>query len=567
MAWSSNQSSTNSTLASLFSQQSELDKSESLLPQGQPLTPGHDGQSAYKSSSSESSFELSGFSTVTDPDENHNSELADPFNKVFYKVFPSERSTDIHFYSQRIFNMIISVLDKEFSTPGEDINKFLLKTHIDGQKCHINVNRADLTIVVTGPGHVNWKEKTFRKMSVNMFKQYEASVNLTVSQQNNPTVMSGNDSVNHTSASQTTEVVTALMDKIHSLQCEVTKLTKQVNKILCQAVETVTENVNVTQKGKGTNNVRTERQNLSENDATEEVISLTSTPAPGHGPTPNRFQETNSPRRNLSQAARSNPVTKQRSSQQPNKANKILLIGDSIINGINKQGLKDNVYKHGIPGARIETLLNEIEMYDLNQFSHAVIYVGGNDAASGTDIKQFEDLYIQLLTHIQHKSECKIILVNSCPRKDADTSAVNAVIRSLSSNYETELVDAYMYFHDKNNKLINKYLSKDSIHLSASGVRRLLGMINVQLGIVHDFAYCAYERPNNKRPSTRRHTPSSTQHVRRANLIYPGQGGRHAPCTKCGETNHKTEDCRHAERIQCHQCGYYGHKARLCGPQ
>ena len=195
-----------------------------------------------------------------------------------------------------------------------------------------------------------------------------------------------------------------------------------MNKILSQAVETVSENVNVTQKGKGTNNVQTERQNLSENDATEEVISLTSTPAPGHGPTPNRFQETNSPRRNLSQAARSNPVTKQRSSQQPNKANKILLIGDSIINGINKQGLKDNVYKHGIPGAT--------EMYDLNQFSHAVIYVGGNDAASGTDIKQFEDLYIQLLTHIQHKSECKIILVNSCPRKDADTSAVNAVIRS-----------------------------------------------------------------------------------------------------------------------------------------
>ena len=121
--------------------------------------------------------------------------------------------------------MIISVLDKEFSTPGEDISKFLLKTHIDGQKCHINVNRADLTIVVTGTGHVNWKEKTFRKMSVNMFKQYEASVNLSVSQQNNPTVMTGNDSVNHTSASQTTEVVTALMDKIHSLQCEVTKLT------------------------------------------------------------------------------------------------------------------------------------------------------------------------------------------------------------------------------------------------------------------------------------------------------------------------------------------------------
>lgn len=252
---------------------------------------------------------------------------------------------------------------------------------------------------------------------------------------------------------------------------------------------------------------------------------------------------------------------------QTQPAKKILLIGDSILNGINKQGLKDNIYKHGISGATIKTLLDEIEVYDLNQFSHVVIYVGGNNASKGTDIKQFEKLYVELLTHIQRKSECKIILVNSCPRGDVDTSAVNTVIRRLSSSYGTEFVDAYKAFHDKNYKLISKYLSDDSIHLSNPGIRRLLDMVNKQLDIVQDFSYCAFERQNNRRSNKRQHKPSSAQHIRRGNLIYPGQNGSQTPCTKCGETNHETKKCKHPEQIQCHQCGYYGHKARRCGPQ
>ena len=97
-------------------------------------------------------------------------------------------------------------------------------------------------------------------------------------------------------------------------------------------------------------------------------------------------------------------------------------------------------------------------MYDLTQFSHIVIYVGGNNASNKTDTKQFEELYKQVLAHIRQKSDCKIILVNSCPRNDADTTAVNSVIRRLSQEYGTELVDAYKAFHDKNYKLISKYV-------------------------------------------------------------------------------------------------------------
>ena len=93
-------------------------------------------------------------------------------------------------------------------------------------------------------------------------------------------------------------------------------------------------------------------------------------------------------------------------------------------------------------------------------------------------------------------------------------------------------------------------------------------MINVQLEVVQEFAYCTFERTNNQNSQNRRYKrTSSGPHIRRANLIYPGQDERRTPCTKCGEKNHETKDCKHAEKIQCHECGYYGHKARNCGPQ
>ena len=103
MAENQLQSSINTTLDT--SQQSGLQKSESLLPQGEPRNVRYDSQAA--SISYESSFELSGFSCVVASGDDYNSEVDDPFNNVFYRIIPSEKATHIHFYAQPLFNMSI----------------------------------------------------------------------------------------------------------------------------------------------------------------------------------------------------------------------------------------------------------------------------------------------------------------------------------------------------------------------------------------------------------------------------------------------------------------------------
>ena len=64
------------------SAQSELEKSESLLPQVEPRNDSQAVSTPY-----ESSFELSGFSCVVSSVEDYNSEVNDPFNNVFIEPF------------------------------------------------------------------------------------------------------------------------------------------------------------------------------------------------------------------------------------------------------------------------------------------------------------------------------------------------------------------------------------------------------------------------------------------------------------------------------------------------
>ena len=223
--------------------------------------------------------------------------------------------------------------------------------------------------------------------------------------------------------------------------------------------------------------------------------------------------------------------------------------------------MKDKVYKHGISGATVDTLLEEIEVYDLQNFSHIILYIGGNNASNGTESEYFEEKYDQLICYIKERNEdCKILSVNSCPRGDTDVSPINDIISELAEQHELVLVDAYKAFYNKKRQLAQNYYSSDNIHLSDSGVKRLVGTISNQLDIVDNYSNLVFSGKKQKRRSSQHgQNRPTTSRVQQPNGIKP-------PCAKCGERNHQTKDCRHATPLQCHNCGYYGHKSRRCQP-
>ena len=246
------------------------------------------------------------------------------------------------------------------------------------------------------------------------------------------------------------------------------------------------------------NGLELNRCMLKETPSTPNNMRMTSTPIPrtqskssktSLGTTHNSQQATGSDTQFISRS----------STQSADTSKKMLLIGDSLITGINKKGLKENIYKHAISGASTDTLLAEIEVYNLHIFSHILIYVGGNNASDKTDKEYFEDRYDQLICHIEeHNKDCKIVLINSFPRRDADVSEVNDIISSLSNEHQIELADVNSAFFNKQKELIQNYYDGDKIHLSASGIKRLVGTVGQKINIVDNYSACVFGKGHPK---------------------------------------------------------------------
>ena len=68
-------------------------------------------------------------------------------------------------------------------------------------------------------------------------------------------------------------------------------------------------------------------------------------------------------------------------SNMQKRESKIIMIGDSILLGINRKGLSHNVECQPYPSANTDTIYEKVQIFDLTKFSDVVIYVGGNDSS------------------------------------------------------------------------------------------------------------------------------------------------------------------------------------------
>lgn len=241
--------------------------------------------------------------------------------------------------------------------------------------------------------------------------------------------------------------------------------------------------------------------------------------------------------------------------QRPTSKRNILLMGDSILNKVNTKGLTDTVHKHSVSGATLQTLIRDIELYDIMNFETVIIYIGGNDLSGNSGADLIEESYEQLIAMIQSRnSQARIVLCKLAPRGDADVTVVNRIIERLSVRLSVDFVDNYQAFFDRQGKLIMRYFGQgDQIHPSVTGVRRILGTINKKVEIVNDFAKSTFHRPGNN--------------YRMNN----GQSGfRQQPfsvnnrCLKCYDSSHETYQCRHKSPVICWFCGLSGHKSEFC---
>ena len=79
-------------------------------------------------------------------------------------------------------------------------------------------------------------------------------------------------------------------------------------------------------------------------------------------------------------------------------AKKTLITGDSIPPPpISHRCMISVVQKYSKSGTKVRDIIADITLYNIKSFSSVVLFIGGNDSLSGTDIELFEEKYDQLV--------------------------------------------------------------------------------------------------------------------------------------------------------------------------
>ena len=211
-------------------------------------------------------------------------------------------------------------------------------------------------------------------------------------------------------------------------------------------------------------------------------------------PQPIPVHTTNRNTQNLRQSTNVSHQNNFRENTTP-RHNRTLIIGDSILKGINIRGLKNGIKICTRSGAKISDIWEEISVYDLKSFSNIIICVGGNDCSSKVSIKTFEESYDQLIGFIKSANKnCTIYLSKIVPRGDTDVAEFNNSIQRLSDHWtvhQVKCIDGTSdLFFGQNGLPSPRYYTQDGIHLSNSGTKRLLDAFNRHVDMVSDHPMC-----------------------------------------------------------------------------
>ena len=526
-----------------------------------------------------------------------NRTIAGRFEGHLYHVLPVGMKVIIQFVLPVLFKDFMGLLENEFDKSSCTLNDtFSVTSHIQGRSVTIKVIETKRTIEVSGPGHKLWKEITFKRIANTLFTRFvqnfsidlQSSINTTnvqpqmtstpmvirpstISEPAVPPVpppetsrlqgtpMEGQMAAILESLAYHSRMITSLQEQLSNLTTEVLKLQQQ------PSVTKATSEENLPTTRARTFSVLS----VGSEPSSSEISDIDQSQVELNDQTPTLPKSKSRPKKLRVSKTQGSQKSKPKSklSKAKSKTPKTLIIGDSILKGINPRGLKNYVHCSSISGAKVETVQEKIAVYNMRNFTDVLIYVVGNDVSNGSNVEYIENKYDQLLQYIKNENgDINIVICTICPRRDADVTELNDIIKALSNEYGAKLVEMEDYFCKDGNPVI-RYYDTDQIHLSKSGTRRLLDRIEKSvegLILVDNYESCAYgRRPANTREN-RTSGGTGAHNQRQKSSLHGSRRQSRTSCVKCGETNHSTFQCKHKTQIKCHDCGFLGHKQSKC---
>ena len=205
-----------------------------------------------------------------------------------------------------------------------------------------------------------------------------------------------------------------------------------------------------------------------------------------------------------------------------------LLVGSSILKGVQNKNLKHDATVRSFSGATIQSLKSKLQEYDIENCKTIILHVGGNDADNGSDLDSFQDDYIELMDSLA-SDDRRLIVPGLLSR--ATVEPYNKQLKLLCDENHVDFIDHYDGFLLASGELPATYFHRDKLHLNVGGTRKLLHNVDRLCKVTGSPSSSTAEpqkhRPRNIVPTERR---SRRTHVQTF-------------CHICSMRNHNTYEC------------------------
>ncbi len=271
----------------------------------------------------------------------------------------------------------------------------------------------------------------------------------------------------------------------------------------------------------------------------------------------------------------SNPIT---DTIDSNPKVETLLVGNSLLRDVHFDG-PDNrsqirvVKKSGATFKEIEQMIDEAaKTHTINE----IVIVGGTTETMGDATADDVRNEVSRLLRTAKSAAPSVKLSSVIPTKRRTTdiqrrNTLNDQLRATCEENNATFVDNDNNFTFRNGAVDNAAFANDGLHLSDSGVDRLMS----NLGLPPRSSVRNKRQQQNRRPAAprtpSRDTPNNNNNNNNAGtsdhewcVIERRNRHRHSigKCANCSETNHVTANCKHHQKVQCRQCGERGHKEK-----
>ena len=205
-----------------------------------------------------------------------------------------------------------------------------------------------------------------------------------------------------------------------------------------------------------------------------------------------------------------------------------------------------------------------------------IVIVGGTTKTMGDATTDDVRNEVSRLLRTAKSAAPSVKLSSVIPTKRRTTdiqrrNTLNDQLRATCEENNATFVDNDNNFTFRNGAVDNAAFANDGLHLSDSGVDRLVS----NLGLPPRSSVRNKRQQQNRRPAAprtpSRDTPNNNNNNNNAGtsdhewcVIERQNRHRHSigKCANCSETNHVTANCKHHQKVQFRQCGERGHKEK-----